>query len=97
MGTGRDAITDPAGRDAAAPVAAQEARPVHLRHAGLGPWVGRASPGQDRVVFTRVSPQVLPPEPHLSWSEGPGLGIEDGVHAPVQPLCDCAGCVTMGG
>lgn len=37
VGTGADAITDPAGRDAAPSVTAQEAGPVRQRHTGLGP------------------------------------------------------------
>lgn len=37
LGTGTDAVTDPAGWEAAPPVVAQEACPVHQRHAGLGP------------------------------------------------------------
>lgn len=41
VGTGADAVTDAAGRDAAAPVIAQEARPVRLCHTGLGPWRAR--------------------------------------------------------
>lgn len=36
VGTGRDTVADPAGRDAASPVVAQEARPVQRRHTGLG-------------------------------------------------------------
>lgn len=37
VGTGADAVTDPAGGDATPPVVAQEARPVRQRHTGLGP------------------------------------------------------------
>ena len=36
VGTGADAITDPAGRDAAPPVMAQEPCPVRQCHTGLG-------------------------------------------------------------
>lgn len=37
VGTCADTITDLAGRDAAPPVMAQEACPVHQRHTGLNP------------------------------------------------------------
>lgn len=37
LGTGADAVTDPAGWDAAPPVVAQEACPVHQCHTGLDP------------------------------------------------------------
>lgn len=60
VGTGADAVTDAAGRDAAAPVIAQEARPVRLCHTGLGPWVGGASPrrvkGGVHKGITKFSP-----------------------------------------
>ena len=59
VGTGADAVTDAAGRDAAAPVIAQEARPVRLCHTGLGP-LGRASPrrvkGGVHKGITKFSP-----------------------------------------
>lgn len=37
VGTGADAVTDPAGGDAGPPVVAQEARPVRRCHTSLCP------------------------------------------------------------